>query len=55
MQSPCVSVCVPSSDNFEGVTQFQWSLRDNNIYTNFRKIDNQAEKTLGIEHLGVNT
>lgn len=55
MQSPCLFLCVPSSSNFEGVSQFQLSLRDNIVYTNFIKTDNQAEETLGIEHLGVNT
>jgi len=55
MQWLCLSVGVPSSSNFEGVNQFQLNLRDNNVYTNFIKIDNQAEKALGTEHAEVNT
>lgn len=47
MQSPFLSVCVQSSDKFEGVNQFQQSLRENNIYTNFKKRDNQAKETQG--------
>jgi len=37
--------------NFEGVSQFQLSHRDKKVYTNFIKIDNQAEERQGIECL----
>lgn len=43
-----------SLSNFEGVSQFQLSLRDKKVYTNFIKIDNQAEERQGIECLEVN-
>lgn len=53
-QSPCLSVYVLSSHNFKGVSQFQQSVRDENLYTKFIKMHNQAEETLGIEPLRIN-
>lgn len=43
-----------SLSNFEGVSQFQLSMRDKKVYTDFIKIDNQAEERQGIECLEVN-